>query len=282
MKHIFSIPALAIIGALFFSSCGGPNNKHTLVELWETDTIFKTPESVLVDTVNKILYVSNIDGKDGWALDGKGSIGKMGMDGKNILVDWVTGLNAPKGMGIYNGKLYAADPKEVVVIDIAAGKIEKRISVAGAVGLNDIAIDKDGVVYVSDSEGMKIYEIKNDSAQLLLDNLKQANGVLVHNNEFYLLDAGGLYKMNADKKLTKLSEGMEGGTDGVESINGNDFIVTGWDGVLYYVYADGKKEKLLDTRAKELKTADIGVDGSKKIVYVPTFWKNTVTAYQVK
>lgn len=282
MKHIFSIPALAIIGTLFFSSCGGPNNKHTLVELWETDTIFKTPESVLVDTINKILYVSNIDGKDGWALDGKGSIGKMGMDGKNILVDWVTGLNAPKGMGIYNGKLYAADPKEVVVIDIAAGKIEKRISVAGAVGLNDIAIDKDGVVYVSDSEGMKIYEIKNDSAQLLLDNLKQANGVLVHNNEFYLLDAGGLYKMNADKKLTKLSEGMEGGTDGVESINGNDFIVTGWDGVLYYVYADGKKEKLLDTRAKELKTADIGVDASKKIVYVPTFWKNTVTAYEVK
>lgn len=282
MKHIFSIPALAIIGTLFFSSCDGPNNKHTLVELWETDTIFKTPESVLVDTVNKILYVSNIDGKDGWALDGKGSIGKMGMDGKNILVDWVTGLNAPKGMGIYNGKLYAADPKEVVVIDIAAGKIEKRISVAGAVGLNDIAIDKDGVVYVSDSEGMKIYEIKNDSAQLLLDNLKQANGVLVHNNEFYLLDAGGLYKMNADKKLTKLSEGMEGGTDGVESINGNDFIVTGWDGVLYYVYADGKKEKLLDTRAKELKTADIGVDASTKIVYVPTFWKNTVTAYEVK
>lgn len=282
MKHIFSIPALAIIGILFFSSCGGSSNKHKLVELWETDTIFKTPESVLVDTVNKILYVSNIDGKDGWALDGKGSIGKMGMDGKNILVDWVTGLNAPKGMGIYNGKLYAADPKEVVVIDIAAGKIEKRISVAGAIGLNDIAIDKDGVVYVSDSEGMKIYEIKNDSAQLLLDNLKQANGVLVHNNEFYLLDAGGLYKMNADKKLTKLSEGMEGGTDGVESINGNDFIVTGWDGVLYYVYADGKKEKLLDTRAKELKTADIGVDASKKIVYVPTFWKNTVTAYEVK
>ncbi|MBK6477899.1 MAG: hypothetical protein IPF93_06335 [Saprospiraceae bacterium] len=41
------------------------------------------------------------------------------------------GLQAPKGMGIFNGKLYVADLKEVVTIDIASGKIENRFKVQG-------------------------------------------------------------------------------------------------------------------------------------------------------
>src|SRR5262245_62784665 len=58
----------------------------------------KMPESVLYDGGNKVLYVSNIEGTDPWGKDGQGSIGKVGVDGKIIKVDWVTGLNAPKGL----------------------------------------------------------------------------------------------------------------------------------------------------------------------------------------
>jgi hypothetical protein len=206
----------------------------------------------------------------------------MGSDGKNVTVDWVAGLHAPKGMGLYNGKLYVADPTDIVVIDTKSATIEKRIPVAGAVGLNDITIDKDGIVYISDSEGKKIYRMQNDSAILFFENLKQPNGLLVHKNDFYILDSGGLYRMNRDKTLAKITDDMKGGTDGVENITGNDFIVSGWDGVVYYVYGDGKKEKLMDTRSKEIKSADIAVDTATKTVFVPTFWRNTVVAYEVK
>ncbi len=281
MKKVFIFFIFLPSLATYFFSCGS-NNKHQLAQLWETDTVFKIPESVLYDSVEKVLYVSNIDGTDTWANDGKGAISKMGADGKNIVVDWVDSLNAPKGMGIYNGKLYAADPKDLVVIDIKSGTIEKRIAIPGAVGLNDISIDKDGVVYLSDSEGKKIYKVVNDSAQVILDKLDQPNGVLVYDNNFYLLNAGAFYKMNADRSLAKLAEGMEGGTDGVEHVSGMDFIISTWDGVVYYVYADGKKEKLLDTRSKGIKSADIGYDGTRKIVYVPTFFRNSVVAYEVK
>jgi len=44
---------------------------------------------------NKTLYFSNIDGESN-TKDHKGSIGKMNADGKMVIVDWVSGLNAPK------------------------------------------------------------------------------------------------------------------------------------------------------------------------------------------
>ena len=39
---------------------------------------------------------------------------------------------------------------------------------------------------------------------------------------------------------------------------------------------------ILDTRIDKINAADIGYDSKNKIVYVPTFWKNNVMAYQLK
>jgi hypothetical protein len=254
--------------------------QHKLLKLWETDTILKVPESVLYD--GNMLYVSNIDGTQPWGKDGKGSIGKVALDGKIIEVDWVTGLNAPKGMGIYRNKLYVADITEVVVIDIAKADIIKRIAIDSAQALNDITIDKKGTVYVSDSKGKKVYQIKNDVPSLLVENLKKPNGLLVINNAFYVLDDGGMYKLQKNNTLTLIANGMEGGTDGIVKVAADGFVVSCWAGAIWYVKADGTKELLLDTQAQKINTADIDYNPVKKIIYVPTFWKNSVVAYEVQ
>jgi sugar lactone lactonase YvrE len=256
--------------------------KHQLVKKWETDTILKVPESVLFDAGNNVLYVSNIDGTDPWGMDGKGSVGKVGMDGKIIMVDWVSGLNAPKGMGLYKGKLYVADMAGLVEIDTKTGTITKKIPVDGAQGLNDVTVDKNGVVYVSDSKLKKVFRVESEKSELFLDNLKGPNGVLMRGDELYLLDAGTAYKVGKDKTLTMLADGMEGGTDGIENVSGNDFIVSCWAGVIWYINADGTKEKLYDGREEKRNTADIGLDPKTKTIYVPTFWKNSIVAYEVK
>ena len=255
--------------------------QHKLEKLWETDSVLKVPESVLFDGDNKILYAANIDGTDPWAKDGKGSVAKVGLDGKVIATEWISGLNAPKGMGLHKGKLYVADLNELVVIDIAGGKIEKRIVVTGAEGLNDVSVSKNGTVYVSDSKLKKVFVVKDGVTELLLDTLKGPNGVLIRGDDFYLLDAGGMYKMNKDKTLTKITDGMDGGTDGIENISGNDFIVSCWQGVVWYVNANGSKQQLLDSRPDKKNSADIGMDAKNKIIYVPTFWRNTIVAYRV-
>ncbi|MGF2412750.1 SMP-30/gluconolactonase/LRE family protein [Ferruginibacter sp.] len=274
----------AILFSVFFIFCttAVKSQNHQLVKKWETDSVFKVPESVLFNKAGNVLYVANIDGKDPWGADGLGSVGKMNADGKNITVDWVTGLQAPKGMGMYKGKLYVADLKEIVVINTATGVIEKRIVVAGAAGLNDISIDNKGTIYVSDSKAKRVYQVKGDNATILLDSLKGPNGVLAYKNALYVLDAGGLYKMNADKTLALITDGMEGGTDGVEVINGKEFIVSTWAGVVYYVKADGSKQTLMDGRPIKMNSADIGIDAKNKIIFVPTFWRNSVASYEVK
>ena len=75
---------------------------------------------------------------------------------------------------------------------------------------------------------------------------------------------------------------METSTDGIEMVNNTDFIVSSWIGVVYYVKTDGTKEVLLNNKDLKINTADIGYDAKKKIVYIPTFYKNFVAAYQLK
>lgn len=260
--------------------------QHQLVKLWETDSVLKVPESVLFDGKNKVLYVSNIDGTQPWGKDGKGSIGKVGLDGKVLAAEWVTGLNAPKGMGMYDGKLYVADLTEIVVIDISKAVIEKTIPL-NAAGLNDITISPDGVLYVSDSRMRKVHKVPLAAPatnEPVLDStqLRGPNGLLYHNNTLFVLDAGSLFQLGADGKLLKLAEGMEGGTDGIEPVTDAEFLISTWSGVVYYVKADGSKEVLIDGRAQKINSADIGYDRKNRVVYVPTFWKNTVAAYEVK
>ncbi len=256
--------------------------QHSLDKIWESDSLMKVPESVLPDVKRKVLYVSNIDGKDPWAKDNAGSIGKLGMDGKIIAVEWVRGLHAPKGMGLYKNSLYVADVTDVVVIDVEKGEITRRIPVPNAEGLNDITIDPKGIVYVSDSKAKRVYRIKGNDANPHVEGLQSPNGVLWNKENLYILDKGGLYRVEYDRKLTKLADGMEGGTDGVEPVYEKEYIVSCWAGVIYYVYADGTKEILLDTRNDKINSADIGYDPATRMVYVPTFWRNSVVAYQLK
>ena len=276
---------LTLLGALLLATAAHAENSHKLTKVWESEASLKVPEGVRYDARRKVLYVSNIDGEP-WADDGKGSIAKIGLDGRVIAAEWVTGLSCPKGLAISrNGKwLYAADAGGIVVIDINKGKIKKKIPIPEGQQLNDLAIDGKGELYVSDSKGKKVFAVKDDKATVLLDEkvLKGPNGLLVHDNNLYVLDNNSLNLVQADKSLKVLASGMEGGADGLEHVQGDDFIVSVWRGAIWYVKAGGEKELLFDGKAVETSTADIGWDPVSKTVYVPTFFKNSVIAFKVE
>ncbi len=279
MKKAFAILLFCTLNSFTISIVSAQQIK--LVKKWETDTTLKVPESVLYDAGHQVLYVANIEGQPDQK-DGKGSIGKVGLDGKIIAASWVAGLNAPKGMALYKNTLWVADIDKMVAIDITTGTVTSRILIDSATFLNDVTADNKGVVFVSDSRTKKVHRVENGVSTIFLENLQGPNGLLYHRKALYVLDNGGMYKVGKNKSLKKIADGLEGGTDGIEHVKGKDFIVSCWGGVVYYVKGDGTKEMLLNTREQKINSADIGYDAKNRIVYVPTFWKNNVVAYELK
>lgn len=268
-----------IIPLLLISAMAASAQEHKLVKLWETDSVVAVPESVLPDLKNNILYVSLIDG-GGWDVDGKGGIAKLGTDGKKYNPGWVGGMNAPKGLGRYGNRIYAADISEVVVVDIPTRKIIKKIAIEGASGLNDITVSDRGVVYVSDSKTSRIWKITNNIPSLYLENVKGANGLKAIKGDLIYAEGPSLLRADAQKKITKIAEVPES-IDGIEPVGHGDFIVTAWVGYIYYVHANGRVDLLLDTHLEKKNTADIGYDPVKRVLYVPTFLAKRVTAYKL-
>jgi hypothetical protein len=104
--------------------------------------------------------------------------------------------------------------------------------------------------------------------------------VYSNGTDLYAVAAGALWKIGADKNNTKIADGMEPAVDGLEQVAPNEFLVSVWNGVVYYVKG-GKAQPLIDTRAQNSNTADIGFDPATKTVYVPTFFKNCIVAYKL-
>ena len=129
--------------------------------LWETPDDLKNPESVVYAPKQNVLFVSNIDGKPDQK-DQSGFISKVSpSNGSIVELNWITGLNAPKGMAIYDNnssRLYVSDITDLVEIDIGSGKIIKRFNAPGSTFLNDVALDDQGNIYVSDTVTNTIYK----------------------------------------------------------------------------------------------------------------------------
>jgi hypothetical protein len=85
------------LGALIVATAAQAG-EHKVRRVWESDATLKTPESVYFDAKRKVLYVSNIDGEP-WAADGKGSIGKVGLDGQGDRHRMGHGPRLPEGHG---------------------------------------------------------------------------------------------------------------------------------------------------------------------------------------
>jgi hypothetical protein len=193
---------------------------------------------------------------------------------------WFTGLNAPKGLGVYRNKLYAADISDVVVVDVPTAKLIRKIPIEGASGLNDITVTEGGIVFVSDSKTGRIWKITDDKPVLYLENITGANGLKAVKDDLYFAKGPAFMKADAKKNIVQIAD-VGQAIDGIEPIGNGDFLVTSWSGYIFYVYANGQTELLLDTHDQKKNTADIGYDPVKKIVYVPTFFDRRIVAYQL-
>ena len=274
MKTIFTVLILTLIFGM------NNSNAQRLEKVWQTTCDLKTPESVLYDAERDVIYVANIDGNPS-EKDGNGFIAILNNDGSEKNLKWITALNAPKGMAIFEGKLFVADIDQLVVIDIEKGKITAKYDAPDAVFLNDVTACMNGMIFVSDTRTAKIHVLFENKFTVWTEGspLETPNGLMAEKGKLLVGDKN-IYEFDIKTKKSTLLIKDAGGVDGLEKNKDGDFVFSNWPGKIF-IHKNGQLIKLLDTTDKELNTADIDYDLTHDLVLVPTFFDNHIIAYRI-
>ncbi|MEM6317380.1 MAG: CapA family protein [Bacteroidota bacterium] len=251
-----------------------------LEKMWEIDGLQK-PESVVYDAEQKVLYASNLGGdqpKDGF-------ISKISLDGKIQTLKWIGNLNNPKGLTMHNGFLYANDQHEVLKIDPNSGKIIQKYPITGAVFLNDLDVDTDGTIYTVDSDGQQVFRIKSGRAKVFWQDRQRGrpNGILVEKDRILLTTTRSSQLIALDKtlRLTDVLQADIGTGDGIEPMGNEDYLLTDFQGRIFYFSSMENLHTLLDTRGNN-HTADLEYLQSEKMIIVPGHKTNKMQAFRLK
>ncbi len=142
---------------------------------------FSHPESVDLDVPHQVFYVTNINGAPPSTRTATGFISKVSRDGKLILLKWIDGLHAPKGMVMQGFKLWVTDIDRLVEIDTRIARSPMSIRPRVRCFLNDPAVDKRGYVYVTDIAKATIWRLKDGKMKIWYDkpDLMHSNGLRV-------------------------------------------------------------------------------------------------------
>ena len=289
MLRCFVVPFALVAGFSFLTEAA------TAAEVWTAEG-FKNPESVLYDEARQIFYVSNVNGAP-TDKDGAGHISKLTADGSVLEAEWVTGLDAPKGLVMRGDQLFVSDIDRLVAIDVNKGEIAGTWNAEGAKFLNDTAVSDDGRVFVSDMLTNAIYVLDGETLSLWLQDeaLQHPNGLRIEEGrlliapwgkdiqeDFSTKVLGHLIAVDlASKKISNVGSGVPvGNLDGLEPDGQGNWLVTDWvAGALYRIKADGSFEMLVDLNQG---SADLEVVDNGGLAVIPMMMDNKVVAHTTK
>lgn len=289
MKRLTIAAGAAFCLGFLLPACRAADNPAYPVA-WEVTAGVKSPESAHFDATSGFVFVSNIGGGGPTGKDGDGYLSKLTLDGKVVAAKWITGLNAPKGIRCFGGRLWVSDIDQLIGVDIPQGKIAERVPVPGAEFLNDVACDSQGAVYVSDMTKNKIHRYRDGKLSVLAegDQLENPNGLLVVGNQLAVggwgsgggAKLGHLYSLDLQTgKKTLITPEPVGNLDGVETVAKGSYLVSDWSaGKIFYIRQEGTVTQLMQLPKG---SADLGYAPDKLLLLVPQMVENKITAYQL-
>ena len=253
--------------------------------LWETGDDFRTPESVLHDPVRDVLYVSNFDVFNVGMAPAQ-SISKLSMDGEVLEAKWVGGVSNPSGMAIFDDRLFVVERSSVAEIEIDTGEIAERYPVVGGRLLNDIAIDSEGRLYVSDSGAGVIYRLADGEVEAWAsgDEISRPNGLHVDGDRLIVGNNGDSSLKSVDladgtiRTIARLGPGV---IDGIEMDGDGNYLVSLVEGKLYRISPSGKLTKLVDATGPGNYIANFDYIPARSQVIAPTYTNNKIITYHL-
>ncbi len=254
------------------------------------------PESVLVD--GKRAYVSNV----GYDLkptdkDGDGYISLLNQKGEIINKNFLSGLNAPKGMAMIGNTLYIADINEVKGFDLTSKKQVFSLEFNEVSFLNDIAVKNVNTLFVSGTDSGKIYEVnlKTKSYKVIAD-LPTANGLLYEKKKLFAVmlgktpqnmfgGGGKLVEVNLKNgKTTELAH-VEGILDGIQKVGDtiyfSDWVKMDKAGIVHTYNLKTKAESVLKLEPMG-GPADFWIDAKSHTIWIPKMIEGKVLVSDLK
>lgn len=284
MRRFFSV----FIVFLFFNYTSNSQNQAKPELIAEVEGLAHC-ESVAFDASRNNLYVSVMGEREG--ADGKIAI--VSPEGKIKDLNFVSGLNNPKGIALTDDKLYVSDVTFLYEIDLENGEILNKFTGENSKSLNDVAIDQGGNVYVSDMGNSAIYKLDTDGNFNIWFNsseLQTPNGLLIDGDDLYIAgwasdatkesDApkGGFMKMlNLEEPVEKITSEL-GNLDGIQKFDKDSFLVSDWNsGNIYKISKSGKVETIMQA---ERSVGDILYVPEKNMLALPMNIQNKLLIYK--
>ena len=294
-RQAFLAPVLALIvgcgGTGDRGGTGGSADGSAGGAIVVSEVGFQTPESVLHEPASDVYLVSNINGGP-LDTDGNGFISRLSPEGEVLDLRWIDGasegtiLNAPKGMAAVDGRLFVADIDCVRVFVLDSLEQLEDICFPDATFLNDLAVDANGTLYVTDfgftagAEGLEpsgtdaVYRFTPDGRRqnmVMSPSLGNPNGIVVGPRGIFVVTfgTGEIFRLEADAKRTPVLPPSNRQLDGVVFNNDGELIFSDWGGgAVYRITRTGGVEAVLEGVSAP---ADIGYDAMRNRVLIPLF-----------
>jgi len=264
--------------------------------VWQTEPVFQTPEAVLYDAKRAILIVGNY--KKTKAGETSEFLSRVDTRGNIKDLKWITGLNQPTGMAIHKDRLYVVERENLVRINIDAGRIEERFPIIGASFANDVAIDTNGIAYISDNgqeaqTAIRRFEDGQISPWMTTDEILRPNGLLVDGEYLVAYDnrRQALVRIHRSSQEVQGIAAIVSGTraigDGIVKLDTDTYLVTAWGGQSWIVNRTGSVVPLLDTNSltpvqgSRVNHADVAYVPQQRMWIIPTFSDHRLLAYEL-
>lgn len=212
--------AAAVLAAATAAACGGEARESAAsprLELAFRVEGLSDPESVAWDSLRRRWLVTNARG--GEEGGGRGFVTAVAPGGDSVIRRAYASdtpglrLDAPRGIAVRGDRAYLADLHRLVAIDLARGEAAFELRIPEAERLEDVAVDRRGVIYLSDARGDALFRAAPDGSgwtQLgAAGSLRGPSGLLVepaaqHGGERLLVAGreGAVVALNPDSSVT--------------------------------------------------------------------------------
>ncbi|KEY57688.1 gluconolactonase [Serratia sp. DD3] len=267
------------------------------------DTELLSPESVSYSPSQDVYFVSNMNGPNG-DLSNDGFVSKMAPDGSILELKWIEGgkngvvLHAPAGMAVGNNILWMTDYNTVKGFDLTTRELVGEYVIHQASMLNDIAIDSQGNLYVTDSGILfnqdketkdknkfiptgtdAIYKIDGQGKIIRLASgvhLDNPNGIAISPDDhvYFVTKGGGVFVMQNDGTVQEYIKLPHGRLDGIAFSKTGTLFVTSWAGEGVYRIKDGKVSLYAENLSSP---ASLGYDSKRNTLAIPLLLGNQVS-----